>query len=274
MSACNPACVIHSAIHVLEYAELTVDLAYKPAALGLATAIVITTTMDATGFSMFSALPLFPLAGLFWYLQKLSRVEVGLVWGNLRTCVLAVAFPVLVLGLMGVIAWMFGAVDTSNADWNKAFLNMGLMSSIGIIIVLITEEGFFRGWLWAALSRAGQTDTQVLICTSIAFTVWHISAISLDTGFDIPATEIPVYLINATLIGAVFGMLRMISGSVIAPSVCHAVWNGIDYPLFGFGERVGALGIQQTHIYGPEVGVLGIAVNLISATALWLWIRK
>ena len=198
----------------------------------------------------------------------------GLVWGNLRTCVVAVAFPVLVLGLMGVIAWMFGAVDTSNADWNKAFLNMGLMSSTGIIIVLITEEGFFRGWLWAALSRAGQTDTQVLIYTSIAFTVWHISAISLDTGFDIPATEIPVYLINATLIGAVFGMLRMVSGSVIAPSVCHAVWNGIDYPLFGFGERVGALGIQQTHIYGPEVGVLGIAVNLISATALWLWIRK
>jgi len=230
--------------------------------------------MDATGFSMFSALPLFPLAGLFWHLQKLSRAEVGLVWGNLRTCVVAVAFPVLVLGLMGVIAWMFGAVDTSNADWNKAFLNMGLMSSTGIIIVLITEEGFFRGWLWAALSRAGQTDTQVLIYTSIAFTVWHISAISLDTGFDIPATEIPVYLINATLIGAVFGMLRMVSGSVIAPSVCHAVWNGIDYPLFGFGERVGALGIQQTHIYGPEVGVLGIAVNLISAIALWLWIRK
>ena len=248
--------------------------AYKPAALGVAVAIAITTTMDATGYSMFSALPLFPLAGLFWYLQKLSRTEVGLVWGNLRTYVLALAFPVSVLGLMGVIAWMFGAVDTSNADWNKASLNMALMSSTGIIMVLITEEGFFRGWLWAALIRAGQTDKQVLIWTSIAFTLWHISAISLDTGFDIPAAEIPVYLINATLIGAVFGMLRMASRSVVAPSICHAVWNGIDYPLFGFGEKAGALGIEQTHIYGPEVGVLGIGVNLIFATALWLWIMK
>ena len=171
MSACNAACVIHSAIHVLEYAELTVNLVYKPAVLGVAVAIAITTTMDATGFSMFSALPLFPLAGLFWYLQKLSRAEVGLVWGNLPTSVLAVGYPLLVLGSIGVIAWMFGAVDTSNADWNKAFLNMSLMSSIGIIIVLITEEGFFRGWLWAALSRAGHTDTQILIYTSIAFTV-------------------------------------------------------------------------------------------------------
>ena len=240
----------------------------------MAVAITITATMDATGYSTFSALPLFPLAGLFWYLQRFSRRDVGLVWGNLRINVLALVYPMLVLGLMGVIAWMLGAVDTSNADWNNARLNMALMSSTGIIMVLITEEGFFRGWLWSALSRAGQTDNQNLIWTSIAFTLWHISAISLDTGFDVPAAEIPVYLINATLLGAVFGMLRMASGSVVAPSICHAVWNGIDYPLFGFGEKVGALGIEQTHIYGPEVGLLGIGLNLVFAAALWSWIRK
>ena len=69
-------------------------------------------------------------------------------------------------------------------------------------------------------------------------------------------------------------MLRMASASLVAPSICHAVWNGIDYPLFGFGEKVGALGIEQTHIYGPEVGVLGIGLNLVFAIALWLWIRR
>ena len=259
---------------ISQLSESKVNQALKSAILGAAVAIAITTTMDATGYSMFSALPLFPLAGLFWYLQKFSRREIGLVWGNLRTNVLALGYPVLVLGLMGTIAWMMGAVATSDADWNKAFLNMALMSSTGIIMVLITEEGFFRGWLWAALSRAGHSDRQVLVWTTIAFTLWHISAISLDTGFDIPASEIPVFLINATLIGAVFGMLRMASGSVIAPSICHAVWNGIDYPLYGFGEKVGALGIEQTHIYGPEVGVLGIGVNLVFATAVWFWIRK
>ena len=250
------------------------NLAYKPAVLGVAVAIAITTTMDATGFSMFSALPLIPLAGLFWYLQKFSRADVGLVWGNLRTYVLAVGYPLFVLGSVGVIAWMFGAVDTSDADWNKAFLNMALMSTTGIIMALITEEGFFRGWLWAALIRAGQTDKQVLIWTSIAFTLWHISAISLDTGFDIPASEIPIFLVNATLLGAVWGMLRMASGSLVAPSICHAVWNGIDYPFFGFGEKVGALGIEQTHIYGPEVGTVGVGVNLVFAVALWFWITR
>ena len=248
--------------------------ALRPAVLGVLVAITITTAMDATGFSMFSALPLFPLAALFWYLQKFSRQEMGLVWGNLQSYGLALAYPVVVLGLIAVIALMSGAIDTNNADWNKAFLNMALMSSTGIIMAVITEEGFFRGWLWAALKRAGQTDKQVLIWTSLAFTLWHISAISLDTGFDIPWPEIPVYLINATLIGAVFGMLRMASGSVIVPGVCHAVWNGIDYPLYGFGEKVGALGIEQTHIYGPEVGMLGVGLNLIFAAALWFWVTK
>jgi membrane protease YdiL (CAAX protease family) len=243
------------------------------AVAGTLVAIAVTTTMDATGYSMFSALPLAPLAGFCWALQKFSRQEIGLVWGNPRSYAMALAYPVVVLGLTAVIAYGFGAVDSSDADWDKVFRNIAAGSSIGVIGVLITEEGFFRGWLWAALKRAGQSDVRILIWTSVSFTAWHISAISLNTGFDIPAREIPVYLINATLIGGVFGILRMISGSVVVPSVCHAVWNGIDYPLYGFGEKIGALGIEATQLYGPEVGVLGIVINSIFALSLWFWWR-
>ena len=240
-----------------------------PALGGVVIATAITTTMDATGYTMFSALPLLPLAGLFWVLQRFSRAEIGLVWGQARFYGLALAYPLIVLGSTACIALVFGAVDTSNADWNKALLNMGLMSTTGTLVVLLTEEGFFRGWLWAALKRAGQSDKQVLVWSTLAFTAWHISAITLDTGFDIPADEVPIYLVNATLIGGVFGLIRLISGSVVAPSLCHAVWNGLDYPLFGFGEKVGALGIEQTHLYGPEVGVLGIGLNLLFLAFLW-----
>jgi membrane protease YdiL (CAAX protease family) len=134
-------------------------------------------------------------------------------------------------------------------------------------MLMITEEGFFRGWLWAALKRGGQSDTWVLIWTSVAFVIWHLSAISLDTGFDIPAKEIPIFLVNATLLSVAWGLMRMISGSILVPSVCHAVWNAIDYPLFGFGEKVGALGIENTHIFGPEVGMLGIVINTIAVLA-------
>jgi hypothetical protein len=54
----------------------------------------------------------------------------------------------------------------------------------------------------------------------------------------------------------------MVSGSVLVPAVSHAVWNGIDYPLFSFGEKVAALGITESHLYGPEDGLLGIVPGM------------
>jgi hypothetical protein len=53
---------------------------WRPLA-GVAIAIAITTTMDATGLTMFSSLPLLPLAGLFWYLGRYPRREVGVTTG-------------------------------------------------------------------------------------------------------------------------------------------------------------------------------------------------
>ncbi len=241
----------------------------RPAITGVIVAITITTAMDATGYSMLSALPLFPLLGLFWYLQKFSRQEIGLTWGDSESYGWALAYPLIVLGLATGIAYVAGAVDTSSADWNKIALNMAIASSVGPLMVMITEEGFFRGWLWASLKRAGKSDKQVLAWTTVAFVAWHISAISLDTGFDLPANEIPIFLVNATLLGAIWGLLRLVSGSVVVPALCHAVWNAIAYPLFGFGEKAGALGIEQTHIFGPEVGVLGIVLNLLFFTVFW-----
>ena len=243
--------------------------ALKPAIIGTLIAMAITTGMDATGFSMFSALPLIALCGIFWALQKFSRVEMGLVWGDRRLHAWALLYPLTVLPLAAAIALAFGAVDASGADWHKTLVNIGLGSVVGILMVLITEEGFFRGWLWASLKRAGQSDRQVLLITSLAFVTWHISAISLDTGFDLPAREIPIYLVNATILGLIWGILRMISGSVLVPAVSHVVWNGICYPLFGFGEKVGALGIRSTHLFGPEVGIAGILLGMGFLALIW-----
>jgi hypothetical protein len=245
------------------------NLSIEPAITGVLVAITITTAMDATGYAVFSALPLMALTGLFWYLQKFSKKEIGLTWGDLRSHAWAIAYPLVVLGIAAAIATLFGAIDTSSTDWTKSFTNIGLMSSAGVIMVMLTEEGFFRGWLWASLKRAGKSDTAVLLWTTFAFILWHVSAVALDTGFDLPAKEIPIYLINGTILGLIWGVMRMVSGSVLVPAVSHAVWNGIDYPLFGFGEKVGALGITQTHLYGPEVGLLGIVLGVSFLTLIW-----
>ncbi len=62
--------------------------------------------------------------------------------------------------------------------------------------------------------------------------------------------------------------------TVLVASVSHAVWNGLDYLLFGFGTKVGALGITETAIYGREVAILGLIVNVVFAAALWRWLNQ
>jgi hypothetical protein len=53
--------------------------------IGVLIAIAVTTSMDATGLTAFSALPLFPLMAGLWWLQHFSRTEMGFAWGKWRS---------------------------------------------------------------------------------------------------------------------------------------------------------------------------------------------
>src|SRR4030042_4856924 len=184
--------------------------AFRFSVLGVLVAIAITTAMDAGGLSAFSSLPLLPLVALFWYLGRFSRIEVGFAWGRWRHPGLAVVHPLVVLGSVALIAAAAGAVHLANTDWKKAGLNLVLVTVSTILAAIVTEEGFFRGWLWASLRRAGQNEGQTLFWSSIAFSLGHWSAITLKTGFDVPAAPIPVFMINAAVLGAIWGRLGSI----------------------------------------------------------------
>jgi CAAX protease family protein len=227
--------------------------------------------MDATGLSDFSALPLCPLLFLFWYLNRLSRRSMGFASAPLRYYGLAILYPIAVLGAVCVVSAAAGATDFSQANWVKASRDVVLIAASTILVAIITEEGFFRGWLFASLDRAGETPSGILIWSSVAFALWHLSAVSLHTGFDLPVAQIPVFIVNAAVMGAIWGLLRLMSGSVIVSSVSHGLWNGAAYVLFGYGTKIGALGIKSTAIYGPEVGFLGLGLNICFAALLWRW---
>ena len=245
----------------------------KFAISGFVTAVAVTTAMDATGYANFSALALLPIGLVFCWLQGCSRADVGIVRSDRDFYFAALLMPVTVLLLVAAVSVAAGAVDTADANWRLVLINVVAGSTIGIPMVVLTEEGFFRGWLWTALARAGLSSHAVLLATTFAFVAWHLSAVLLDTGFDLPLAEVPIYLVNATLLGLTWGLLREASGSIVVASICHAVWNAIAYPFYGFGEKVGALGIQATHVFGPEVGYLGILINSLALVALWWWIR-
>ncbi|HZE88413.1 MAG TPA: CPBP family intramembrane glutamic endopeptidase [Verrucomicrobiae bacterium] len=244
------------------------------AVVGVAAALAITTAMDATGYSAFSALPLFPLLAVFWALDRFPRRDVGFALAGWRPFGLALLYPAAVIGSLALIAFAAGAVDLSRTDWAKAWTTFERASLATFLVAILTEEGFFRGWLWASLGRAGLPRDRVLVFTSLAFAAWHISAVTLDTGFNPPMPQVPVFLVNAAVMGVGWGLLRRISGSVVVTSLSHGLWNGLAYVFFGFGTKVGVLGVANTALFGPEVGVLGLALNAAFVAALWTVLER
>ena len=230
--------------------------------------------MDATGLSAFSALPLAPLMLAFWWWEGFSRQEMGFRWGGLRHHGLAAAYPLAAIGAVAVGAALAGQVETAAVDWGTSGLELTLVAVSSVLAVTITEEGFFRGWLWRSLESRGLGDGAVLVWSSVAFSLWHVSAVTLETGFDLPARQVPVYLVNATVMGLGWGLLRRVSGSIFVASVSHGLWNGLAYTGFGFGTRSGALGVRDTAVWGPEVGIVGLAVNALVVFLLWRLTRR
>jgi membrane protease YdiL (CAAX protease family) len=236
--------------------------------LGFVLAIAITAPMDASGLTMLSALPLIPLALGLWWLQRLSRVSVGLKVGRPIDYLLALAYPLIILGLGVSIAVFSGAAHPSIFG-SSTIRRVLISASAGILAALLTEEGFFRGWLWGSLESANVGRYRILIVTSLAFAAWHISYATLAKGYTLPPVQAMIFIANAAVMGAIWGLLRLISGSIIVSSVSHSVWNAIAYALFGEGPKIGLLGVTQTSLYGPEVGVIGLVLNCIFALALF-----
>ena len=235
-------------------------------------AIAITSTMDGTGYTDFSALILAPLLAILWFLEKFSRAEIGLKLGRPGDYGLAVLYPLVVVGAAVGIAAMAGEVQVADADWPKAARNMALIAVSTVIGAMITEEGFFRGALWASFKKGGLSNTQVLLWSSLVFGLWHLSWVTLAEGYELAPAFIPIFMLNATLLGAVWGTLRMLSGSVVVASVSHGVWNGIVYVFFGASSTPGVLGIPEGALFGPETGIVGIALNtafLLYLLRLW-----
>jgi hypothetical protein len=153
--------------------------------IGVAAAIVITSTMDATGMSAFSSLPLFPLLVFFWYLQQFSAKDIGFTWGasqTLRSYGIAILYPIVVMGAIVAIAALTGALNPAAAIHHKHSLwfNLLLVGGTTIPVALLTEEGFFS-WLALGVANASRpskdrdSDLDERRVRAMALVVGHVA---------------------------------------------------------------------------------------------------
>ena len=152
---------------------------------GVLLALAITAVMDATGLTVFSALPLAPLLAIFWYARRpfAARRRVRPRAGpGLRPA------PSLIRSSSWVssppVAAAAGALDPSRADWAKALANIGLVAFSTLLAVMITgRAASSEAGCWGALERRGYGPTAVLSRDKPRLRrARHISPIVLPTG--------------------------------------------------------------------------------------------
>jgi membrane protease YdiL (CAAX protease family) len=217
-----------------------------------------------------------PALGLaLWIGLRLTRSEVGVRLGGADGYLVALLYPAAAMAVIAGAAWGAGALHVAHG-FDGGRLGLRILALIGgnLLVGLITEEGLYRGVLWGAAQRAGWSPARIVAATSLAFVAWHVGVPFVDAHYAVPMANLPAYLTNAFLLGVAWALLRLKSGSILVPTLAHAVWNSLAYPLFGDGDAKGALGVADFGLFDPERGLAGIALNLAVAALLALWARR
>lgn len=179
--------------------------------------------------------------GYDWDTIGLSRTGVGpgLRWG-------AVGAGVVALGLAAALAWPPAAPFL--ADQRVAGLSLaGLAFQVGVRIPLGTvlfEEVAFRGVLLGAWAREHSVPAAV-VGSSAIFGVWHIgptlvalteNEVALGPWGTGAAVAGGVAATAAA--GAVFAVLRLRTGGIVAPALVHLATNALGTLAAYWAQRV------------------------------------
>lgn len=227
-----------------------------------------------SGSPNYSALVLFPLAVIVWLVARPPRRSVGISPGRPGDYAVALVYPVAVMGLLLLMVWGHEGISWAGMNGRRIAFALAVNSLAGTLGVLLTEEGFFRGVLWGLLDADDLDGRRVLLFTTLAFLAWHVPVAFLEMGEGFPRSAIPIYLANVLVLGLNWGVMRMVSGSVLVPSLSHAVWNAIAYRFFGFGVEYGELTRSSFTTLDPERGVVGLALNAGFLAIAWALLVK
>jgi len=237
-----------------------------------ALSLVSITALDLLGYADFSALSLVPLVLIGWGLKRYSRKEVGLNWGKKEDYVLALGYPLFVLGFSIGAMSLFDhlQINPLKSSLQRIIFVLLINFTITILLGLLTEEGFFRGVLWRMLGEKGYSPKTILFATTAIFTLWHVPVALLEFGENITLLSTLIFLTNATLLGLNWGLLRYRANSVLVAAVSHSFWNTLIYFFFGFGDGLsGLFTLPSDSFFSPERGLLGVILNSIVFLVLY-----
>ncbi len=175
---------------------------------------------------------------------------------------IAIVFPFIIKG-----SYLFlfrGEYVSSNMDGNQMFNTLSAGIAFTGIAAGFVEEMVFRGVILHALEKRWNMKVAVIV-PSLLFGIVHI----LGKNFSIGSCLLVV--LAGTMVGIMFSMIAIESGSVWNSGIVHAVWNVV---IIGGGLAIGqkidsysvmtyVLNSKSFAITGGEFGVESSVISLI-----------
>ena len=189
-----------------------------------------------------------------------------------------ILLPLLILGFVAAADLLIGAAQllpltelrnpfigtAVSTIWDLVWF-LALNGALLFLLEFVTEELIFRGYILGKLTALG--EMKGLALASALFGFWHLPIAIWGVGPDPVRT--PLYIMNMMLLGTVLGLLFLESRSLIPVAAFHALWNSIEYNLFGFMDQRALLVGSSRVVFDPEEGFLGtLALALVVAFLL------
>lgn len=185
-----------------------------------------------------------------------------------------------------ILEYIFGFIELSDTFYsNEYFLPELLYLLLGFIAVGYWEEVFMRGFLIKNFSEgffskkldSKKSTVLAVVFTSIIFGAVHIG----NPNYTI------LSLIGISLIGLLFAVSYIYTGSLGVAIGMHISWNFVQGPIFGF--PVSGISTKTAKVFvinqfgadyltggkfGPEAGLIGIVSIILGFLILMIYLKK
>lgn len=144
----------------------------------------------------------------------------------------------------------------------NAVFGLSMPSTVGWILVALLvgvgEEGVFRGILWKAFESRGVLVTA--FATSALFGAVHLIGFLTDIPWQIVTSQ----AVFACGVGMMFAAVRLVSGSVLAPIMLHAVFDASAVVAAGGVTGIfDTLSVERLLIPGAAFAAWGLVCILV-----------
>ena len=141
---------------------------------------------------------------------RILRVTVNVKW-----IIVAIALPVIVKGIFLLLP---GEFVSSGMDKDQIFTTLSAGIAFTGIAAGLVEEMVFRGVIMSIIRERWNTKAAILV-PSVLFALVHL------IGMNFSALSCILVLVAGTMVGVMFSMIAIESGSIWNSGIVHSIWN-------------------------------------------------